>query len=76
MEPTISPGSIILVDLKTEPHVEDIVTFQTQDTIITHRLKKQINDQKYITKGDANHSDDAISSYFCDDIYGCYVQLF
>ena len=60
MEPTISPGSIILVDLKTEPHVEDIVTFQTQDTIITHRLKKQINDQKYITKGDANHSDDPI----------------
>ena len=63
MEPTISTGSITLIDLKAIPHVEDIATFQQNDTVITHRIVRQINDQKFITKGDANNSDDPTPLY-------------
>ena len=58
MEPTISTGSLILVDTDVVLYTEDIVTFQKQDSIITHRIVRQIDDQRFITKGDANDSDD------------------
>ncbi|MCI2985704.1 S26 family signal peptidase, partial [[Clostridium] innocuum] len=38
MEPTISTGSLILVDTDVVLYTEDIVTFQKQDSIITHRI--------------------------------------
>ena len=63
MEPTISTGSLILVDTDVALHMEDIVTFQKQDSIITHRIVRQIDDQKFITKGDANDSDDPTPLY-------------
>ena len=65
MEPTISTGSLILVDtdVSLQLHMEDIVTFTKQNSIITHRIVRQINDQKYITKGDANNSDDPTPLY-------------
>lgn len=65
MEPTISTGSLILVDtdVSLQLHMEDIVTFTKQDSIITHRIVKQINDQKFITKGDANNNDDPTPLY-------------
>ncbi|MFR5328830.1 MAG: signal peptidase I, partial [[Clostridium] innocuum] len=63
MEPTISTGSLILVDTDAELHTEDIVTFQKQDSIITHRIVRQIDDQRTVTKGDANDSDDPTPLY-------------
>ena len=65
MEPTISTGSLILVDtdVSLQLHMEDIVTFTKQNSIITHRIVRRINDQKYITKGDANNSDDPTPLY-------------
>lgn len=63
MEPTISTGSLILVDTDVALHMEDIVTFTKQDSIITHRIVRQINDQKFITKGDVNNSNDPTPLY-------------
>ena len=63
MEPTISTGSLILVDTDVVLYTEDIVTFQKQDSIITHRIVRQIDDQRFITKGDANDSDDPTPLY-------------
>ena len=63
MEPTISIGSLILVDTDAELHTEDIVTFQKQDSIITHRIVRQIDNQRTITKGDANDRDDPTPLY-------------
>lgn len=63
MEPSISTGSLILVDTSAELYAEDIVTFKQQDTIITHRIVEQINAQKYITKGDANETYDPMPLY-------------
>ena len=70
MEPTISTGSLILVDTDVVLYTEDIVTFQKQDSIITHRIVRQIDDQRFITKGDANDSDDPTPvSYTHLDVY-------
>lgn len=61
MEPTIKTGSIILIKPITNYKINDIITFQSQGEIVTHRIygKKVKNDiALYITKGDANNGPD------------------
>ena len=60
MGPTIPTGSLILVHTDVELHTEDIVTFHQEDAVITHRIMRMIDDQTYITKGDANDSEDPL----------------
>ena len=57
MSPTIEKGDMILVKLDTEYKVGDIISFKDNDSIITHRII-EINDNNYVTKGDANNSPD------------------
>ncbi|MBP9759595.1 signal peptidase I [Candidatus Dojkabacteria bacterium] len=70
MEPTITQGSIIIVSPKAQYLVGDIITFYTSkdrfsdnmkvDTV-THRIisiNKISNNEVFLTKGDANASND------------------
>lgn len=58
MEPTLKTGGIVFTDTKrTEPSVGDIVTFQNAKGKVSHRVVAK-QKQSYITKGDANNTED------------------
>ena len=62
MEDKIHVGDYILLYKKSNYKVGDVVTYRVKDYFITHRIVKVEND-KIITKGDANNAeDDGISS--------------
>lgn len=72
MEPKIKKGDIIIIDTKVKKYkAKDIITFKdVNGSFVTHRII-EINDDKLITKGDANNTiDDAINK---KDIVGRYV---
>lgn len=58
MKPVISPNDLIFVKITKNVSKGDIITFKDSASIVTHRLI-DINDNKYITKGDANNTSDA-----------------
>jgi len=61
MEPTIMTGDIIIIKQAPRYNVNDTVTFKTNDRIVTHRIMKLDEGgekNKFITKGDANRSED------------------
>ncbi len=57
MEPTIKKEDIILVKKMDDYKEDDIITFVKEGSYITHRIM-QISDNNYITRGDANNTDD------------------
>ena len=57
MKPVISPNDLIFVKITKNVSKGDIITFKDSASIVTHRLI-DINDNKYITKGDANNTSD------------------
>ncbi|MDO4648680.1 MAG: signal peptidase I [Eubacteriales bacterium] len=58
MEPAISTGSMVVVDLRErKPEVSDIITFQKGTSRITHRIM-EISEDGITTKGDANAAED------------------
>lgn len=57
MKPVISPNDLIFVKITKNVSKGDIVTFKDSGSIVTHRLI-DINNNKYITKGDANNTSD------------------
>lgn len=62
MDPTIKVGNYVIIKKCDNYKVDDIVTFvDRNDNVVTHRIK-EINNDKVITKGDANNTiDDGIS---------------
>lgn len=54
MEPAIPVGSIIITKEQSSYEMEDIISFQEEGAIITHRIIS-IDRERYITKGDANN---------------------
>lgn len=54
MEPAIPVGSIIITKEQSSYEIEDIISFQEEGAIITHRIIT-IDRERYITKGDANN---------------------
>lgn len=72
MKPVISPNDLIFVKITKNVSKGDIITFKDNGSIVTHRLI-DINNNKYITKGDANNtSDTGISK---SDIIGKVVYV-
>jgi signal peptidase I len=72
MKPVISPNDLIFVKITKNISKGDIITFKDNGSIVTHRLI-DINNNKYITKGDANNtSDTGISK---SDIIGKVVYV-
>lgn len=57
MANTIQIGDIIFVKITDKIQENDIIVFKEEESFITHRLL-QIEEDKYITKGDANNSKD------------------
>lgn len=76
MEPEFYAGDIIVVkEMKNEKLKKgDIIAFQDNETIVTHRIIdiiKNENEEKYVTKGDNNNTED--SKYvFQEEIEGIY----
>ena len=57
MEPTIKKDDIIFAKITKDVNENDIIVFEKENVIITHRIIK-IEENKIITKGDNNNSDD------------------
>lgn len=59
MEPSFSPGDMILVKKQDSYKLGDVVTFlDGQGQTVTHRIVGAVSGQ-FITKGDANNTEDA-----------------
>ncbi len=67
MEPTIHKGTVITVDPRISPAVNDIISFITDGSTVTHRVVKRwtsvdphgVTHTMFKTKGDANRTADA-----------------
>lgn len=57
MEPAISENDIIIVKKCDEYKVSDIITYESNNAYITHRIVK-MNDNTIIARGDANNAED------------------
>ena len=57
MTPTIPSRSAVLVE-KGSYHLGQVISFRTQNGVVTHRLVKRSPDGTLITKGDANRTAD------------------
>ena len=58
MSGTIEIGDVVIVRNTKDVEENDIIVYKENDNYITHRLIKKQKD-KYITRGDANNSEDA-----------------
>lgn len=70
MAPSITAGSLIYVIDTGEYNVDDVVTFQREGEVVTHRIVAVESDH-YVTKGDANDGRDAPVSH--DQVIGKVV---
>ena len=57
MSPTILSKDAIIVKIHDDYKINDIITFYYQDSVVTHRVVKVLDD-KVVTKGDANNIND------------------
>ncbi|MDD4407502.1 MAG: signal peptidase I [Bacilli bacterium] len=57
MENVISAGDWILVKLNSKIELKDIITYKLDNEYITHRVV-EIHDKTYVTRGDANNTND------------------
>ncbi|MFK9091956.1 signal peptidase I [Bacillus salipaludis] len=67
MKPTFNAGDVVLINVKKDPHVNEVVTYkQTDGTLITHRIIEEVNKEGktfFKTKGDNNNvADDRVVS--------------
>lgn len=78
MEPSIHNGDYIIIKRAAVPELEagDIICFYSGDDDIygmlnTHRIVKRLDDDSFVTKGDANSIEDS-SAVTADNIIGKY----
>ena len=57
MSPTITTNDLIIVKITKNVDVDDVITFEEGDILVTHRVVTK-NGQGFITKGDANNEKD------------------
>lgn len=69
MQPTLQIGDIIIIRKEKEYHINDIITYDTGLTTVTHRIKS-IDNNDVVTKGDANDVNDDV--FNVDKIVGKY----
>lgn len=66
MVPTFEKGDFIIIKKQKEYNVGDIITYETEEQgtkyLVTHRII-EINENGYITKGDANNTKDEETIY-------------
>lgn len=59
MSPAINVGSLCFVHSQDDYRLNDVITFNIEDTYVTHRIACDNGDDTYVTKGDANSSVDS-----------------
>ena len=57
MAPTIEKGDIVIIKIGDEIRENDIITYQKENVLITHRIAK-IDGDTIIARGDYNNTDD------------------
>ena len=66
MMPTFEKGDYILIKKQKEYNVGDIITYEVEEQgtkyLVTHRIIEK-NENGYITKGDANNTNDEGTIY-------------
>lgn len=72
MAPEITTNDLILVKLTKDAKKGDIITFYEDDSLVTHRVKSKTSNG-YVTKGDANNSEDKIVSL--NNVVGKTVKI-
>lgn len=73
MADTIQTNDIVIVKITKDVQEGDIITFNQNGNIITHRIV-QINNGKILTKGDANNAVDEEIEY--EQVIGKVVYIF
>lgn len=58
MSPTINTYDLVIVKIGKDVEEDDIITFYSDNSFITHRVIEYKNDDKILTKGDANNTSD------------------
>lgn len=58
MEDTISIDDYVFVKITNNVKEDDIISFVSDGTVVTHRIIEITNEDKIITKGDANNTPD------------------
>ncbi len=77
MAPTININDVVFVKEVSEEELKpnDIITFRSDNSIITHRIVEVMEKNNriiYTTKGDNNNTEDTDRAYF-QDIEGKYI---
>lgn len=79
MYPTIKTGDVVIIVPQDEYQVGDIVAFQDDNMVVTHRIVGVHENGDFITQGDANNTEDthnndlALKEIY---IYGKVVKTF
>ncbi len=58
MSPEINKDDVVIVKISSKINKGDVITYKMQDAFVTHRVL-EINKNHYLTKGDANNTNDA-----------------
>lgn len=69
MQPKIPVGSVIYAQKQNSYNNGDVIAFGSGNNTVTHRIVNVKNDGSYITRGDANNTNDA-NPVFTKDILG------
>lgn len=72
MAPAITTNDLILVKLTDEAKASDIITFESDDVLVTHRVVS-VTANGYVTKGDANNTSD--KAVLKKDVVGKVVKI-
>ena len=59
MSPTVEPGDIIIIKSSKRYNIGEIITYEEEGQLITHRIIEEL-ENGYYTKGDANNAKDDI----------------
>ena len=59
MEPTFSKGTLLIIKETEEVHIGDIVVYQSDNSLVVHRIT-DIQQDQITTQGDANNAPDPI----------------
>lgn len=72
MAPSIQETDVVIVKIGNDAGIDDIVTFESNGTYITHRVI-DVQNNYYITRGDANNTND--SPVLKKDVLGRVVKI-
>ncbi len=73
MAPSVNVDDMILVKITKKVRKNDVITYKSDSSYITHRVV-EVGENKIITKGDSNNSEDKIIAR--DDVLGKVIKVF